>query len=346
MIKVNRVYIACPSNCFTGGPTLLHQLCHTLSQRGVNARMAYYIGEGTEPGYPVHPRYAKYKCDFVLLDHISDVSSNLLIVPETAAAKLDDYSEIRKAIWWLSVDNYVYGKLSLLEKVQKRLKSDLDVSCFIKKRKFLNRPEFNDKSIVHLAQSEYARLFLESMEVDSKAIHPLSDYIDESYFAFDLDSCSTRNDVIVYNPKKMGRLVRELQERSEFSDKLIPLQGMNQEQLIATMSSAKVYVDFGPHPGKDRLPREAALCGCCIVTGKRGSAANDADVPIPKEYKLDDDASIEELKALLESIFENFSIHAKGIEAYRAHIAMEKRQFEKDIDALQQSFLRGGAHGE
>lgn len=28
------VYIACPANLFTGGPTLLHQLCFELRERG------------------------------------------------------------------------------------------------------------------------------------------------------------------------------------------------------------------------------------------------------------------------------------------------------------------------
>lgn len=338
---MNRVYIACPSNCFTGGPTLLHQFCYSLSRRGVDARMAYYIGAGSEAGNPVHPRYEKYKCNFIFLDDVPDDPSSVLVVPETAVAKLGHFSNVRKVIWWLSVDNYVLGNLGYFEKIQNRIKHDVDVSCFIKKSKFLKRSEFIDESIVHLAQSEYARLFLESMEVDARAIHHLSDYVDESYLTLDLAPSLVRSNVILYNPKKMGRLVRELLACKEFAEKLIPLQGMSQDQLIDAMSSAKVYVDFGSHPGKDRLPREAALCGCCIVTGKRGSAANDVDVSIPAEYKLDDDTSVEELKALLESIFEQFSIRTKDIEEYRADIAMEKDRFEKDIDAFQHFLLRG-----
>jgi len=33
----------------------------------------------------------------------------------------------------------------------------------------------------------------------------------------------------------------------------------------------QVYIDFGHHPGQDRLPREAVQCGCVVITGKRGS---------------------------------------------------------------------------
>ena len=31
-------------------------------------------------------------------------------------------------------------------------------------------------------------------------------------------------------------------------------------------------VDLGHHPGKDRLPREAALAGCVTVVGRAGAA--------------------------------------------------------------------------
>ena len=30
----------------------------------------------------------------------------------------------------------------------------------------------------------------------------------------------------------------------------------------------KLYIDFGGFPGKDRLPREAVMHDCCIITGK------------------------------------------------------------------------------
>ena len=46
------------------------------------------------------------------------------------------------------------------------------------------------------------------------------------------------------------------------------------------------YIDFGPHPGMDRLPREAALAGCIVITNREGAAAHDEDVPLPPEYKF------------------------------------------------------------
>ncbi len=38
------------------------------------------------------------------------------------------------------------------------------------------------------------------------------------------------------------------------------------------MRKAKLYIDFGYHPGKERMPREACLLDCCLIIGKDGSA--------------------------------------------------------------------------
>ena len=36
----------------------------------------------------------------------------------------------------------------------------------------------------------------------------------------------------------------------------------------------------------DRLPREAALAGCIVITNREGAAAHDEDVPLPPEFKF------------------------------------------------------------
>ena len=66
----------------------------------------------------------------------------------------------------------------------------------------------------------------------------------------------------------------------------VPLQGYTLEQMRSILSRAKVYVDFGNHPGKDRIPREAAVSGCIVVTNRIGSAANSLDIPIAEEFKV------------------------------------------------------------
>lgn len=36
----------------------------------------------------------------------------------------------------------------------------------------------------------------------------------------------------------------------------------------------------------DRLPREATLAGCIVLTNREGAANFDQDVPLPKEFKF------------------------------------------------------------
>ena len=40
----------------------------------------------------------------------------------------------------------------------------------------------------------------------------------------------------------------------------------------------------------NRIPREAAMCGCCVITNRNGSAANNVDVQIADKYKFDNEA--------------------------------------------------------
>ena len=51
-----KIYIACPANVATGGPELLHQLCHKLRKKGYISYMYYY---GRKSANPVHERYEK-----------------------------------------------------------------------------------------------------------------------------------------------------------------------------------------------------------------------------------------------------------------------------------------------
>lgn len=99
---------------------------------------------------------------------------------------------------------------------------------------------------------------------------------------------------------------------------------MTPEQVQELLASAKIYIDFGEHPGKDRLPREAILSGCVVITGRRGAAANDVDYNIPAEFKFDEQTTnpLQVIEKIRE-VFENFS---------EAHAA-QKSFREKELNA-------------
>ena len=111
-----------------------------------------------------------------------------------------------------------------------------------------------------------------------------------------------------------------------------PIEKMTTDQVRELMCRSKVYIDFGMHPGKDRMPREAALCGCCVITGRRGSAAYFEDVSIPEEFRLDESTTnIEEIISQIKECLENYADHSIKLDEYREMIRSEKKRFEEEV---------------
>ncbi len=96
--------------------------------------------------------------------------------------------------------------------------------------------------------------------------------------------------------------------------------------MLHKLKTCKIYVDLGAHPGKDRIPREAALAGCVVITNKLGAADNEVDIPI--EEKVD---GPEELKVLIEDIFKNYESYYEKQKNYRDIIVNEKDIFKSQV---------------
>ena len=106
---------------------------------------------------------------------------------------------------------------------------------------------------------------------------------------------------------------------------------MEVEKVVLMMQASKIYVDFGEHPGKDRIPREAAANGCCVITNRKGSSAFAEDVPIPDHFKFSDPSSnLEEINSLMHKICDDFKAYQDKFSDYRDFIKSEKQLFEKD----------------
>lgn len=142
----------------------------------------------------------------------------------------------------------------------------------------------------------------------------------------------------MFNPSKGLEIVLQLQ-KVVTEIEWIPIINLGPEELMVLMQTAKVYVDFGNHPGKDRIPREAAVNGCCVITNKMGSAAYTEDVPIPEKYKFDD--PVEDalaIKQLILDICEHYEEHQKEFDSYRERIHGERKQFAKEVEQFYQYF--------
>lgn len=312
MIYLNNqsiIYIISSPAHFTGGTLLLHQLADWLQCHGFNVRM-YYIPNIENP---IHAEFKKF--NLKVCERIEDDKNHLLIIPEIFPFELLKYKKIKTAFWWLSVDNYFRSFKNASKKRQLY-------------NKLMGYHGLYKKAHYHFCQSQYAVDFLKKSKINSLF---LSDYLHDKFISEDINFPDKQN-TILYNPKKGQEFTQQLINAApDLNWK--PLINMTPEQVYDTLLGSKVYIDFGFHPGKDRFPREAAICGCCIITGKRGAASNSLDLPIPKEYKFEEN----EINLIVEKIrfvLENFDSCQAQLSDYRDKIRNEKSDFDQQANRI------------
>lgn len=313
--NITKIFVCCPGGLVTGGPELLHQLVHALRAKGHDAYVSYFPAG---KGFAKPKEYAVYDAPS---SDIEDAEDSLVILPEVATHMARRIKAARVAVWWLSVDNYFHRK-------GESWLADAFMRYFTLATSRL--PVRGMAQFMHFTQSAYARDFLKSQGVPS---HMLSDYLAKEHVqrAF---CVAGRENIIAYNPKKGLKTTLRLM-RSFPQLHFVAIQGMMKTEVGELLSKAKVYIDFGTHPGKDRLPREAAMAGCCVVTGRRGSAGNDEDVGIPEQYKIDEKKAFgdfaSEFKLLVSSIYQDFEGRSRDFDNYRQSISREYSVFERQV---------------
>ncbi len=314
------IYILSSTHAATGGTELLQQLCFQLNCNEIPAAM-YYTEKYNDS--KVKGKFDKmYHNPFT--NEIGDKA--IAVVPET---EFDSFQKIKDKfedvyIWWLSVDNY-YGsgriKTNFYRNLYRRIKHNRNLKLF--------------RSSYHCVQSEYARLYLiNEIGINKEKIYYLSDYINDEYLRNRDIELSNKEDIILYNPKKGYEFTRRLiNAMPEYN--WLPLENMNNQEMVNAFTKAKLYVDFGNHPGKDRIPREAAMFYCCIITGRKGAANNDEDIPILAKYKIDEDKSeIDAVKKVIEETVYNYENQLSDFHTYREKILSEKKLFIENVKHL------------
>ena len=313
--KKRSVYILAPEGGKSGGPELLHQFCNTLNNYGVDAKMVYFSGDGSFVDRFCPDAYIKYETKSESDIAVIDSSNSIVIIPEEAVIFCKLFKKVKPVVWWLSVDNYLESYF-----VVENLKSggDIDPIGFSHSNKFL-----------HMVQSKYAYSFLiTQLNISPEEIVYLSDYINDSFFA---NNEIKKENVVMYNPKKGYEDLKHIIKKAP-DIKFMPIQNMTAEQVYENLCKAKVYIDLGKFPGKDRIPREAAMAGCCVITNKKGAAAYSGDVPIPETFKFENPLeSIDEILGLIRDIFENYEKYSEDFDGYRNVICEEKSWFLRDV---------------
>ena len=227
-------------------------------------------------------------------------------------------------LWWMSVDNYL---MNIIKHVEPLLKNPLEKPL----PKFFTF--FNEGvNVEHWFKSEYARQFLEFNGIPANELHHVESYMSQTFLsrAAHVDLSAKKN-IVAFNPRKGFENTRQLISLAPDIE-WRPIEKMTSEQVQELLASAKIYIDFGEHPGKDRLPREAILSGCVVITGRRGAAANDIDYNVPAEFKFDEHTTTPpQAIAKIREVFENFEEAHDAQRAFREKELNARKNFAAQV---------------
>ena len=313
-----KILIICPAGAVTGGPEALHQLVAHMNDLGLKAYICYLPFTQTTITPQPYEHYMTQVAPY------EDAPGNLIIFPEVYPMLALKVKHAQAGIWWLSLENFLERR---------------HVSCLYDKIRYLKRIIQGRrpwggaralKKLLHFSQTEHSSQYLRSCGI--KPI-PLIDSINEDFLTDRyLDRIDHKQNIILYNPSKGWKVTHKIIEAFP-QWKFEPLKGFSRAQLTEKLYQAKLYIDFGHHPGRDRMPREAAMHGCCLVTGNLGTAGNSIDLPIPSQYKLDSNSPqfIKQFEEIAFQILEDFPRHHAALNPYRKWLQDEPRIFKRQI---------------
>lgn len=352
--KDTKVYVVIPSGLATGGPEQLHAIAHNLRKDLEIETYVYYI----PPTNKVPDPYKEY--EVVISSEILDEEENIIIVPEVPRfiEFANSYSKIRKVIYWLSLDFFyqllfyrtprgiamaVVNRINLftLENFRRFFLPHFDISSVALKKyekmDLKNLPMISNIDF-HITLSFRTFEYLKNKGIENSFC--VFDYINKSFLSETFDSRGKEN-IVCYNPKKslifVSKIIKYSFSRGDRIE-FVPIIGLDRKGVIDLLKRAKVYIDFGNFPGRERLPREAVMLGCCVITGRRGSANYFVDVPIPDEYKFED--KVENIPLILDKIKDclaNYDKHLHNFDYSRELISKEPEEYVK---RLKQVFVK------
>jgi hypothetical protein len=196
----------------------------------------------------------------------------------------------RKVLWWLSVD-------------------------------FASPQALSSEPSQHVAQSVYAQHWLANHGVSALM---LTDYVNPMFY----DKGVVKQKKVAVNPAKGKDLIDRF--RVVCPDiEVVELVGFSRTELVDVLNECLVYVDFGHHPGRDRLPREAALCGATVFINRVGAGNFEEDYNVDDWYRFDS-TELEVLGSKIRQCFESPTQQEK----FRIQIQQQKDVFDRQVKEL------------
>lgn len=309
------------SSIITGGTEALHQLAFTINNLGGNAKIAYFDGGAncnivdnilTCSNPPITSLVAYEKYHPVIFDKLDITNQTLLIFPEIVIPFVMGNNFSKVAIWWLSIDNaFIFNSNLKYDSYKKKL--------------------FGKEGLINFYQSEYAKLFL--IENNAQIVIPLFDYINPTFTEQRPTTADSKKFISIF-PKK-GKEIADifLSNAKDINFKLI--QDMSADEVALTLKESIIYIDFGHHPGKDRVPRESIASDAIVFVNKQGAASNYSDYPLDDYFKF----SLDDIQSglLLEKIYsalKNPSAYLSRQTYFKQKVALEKSEFEHQVKSF------------
>jgi hypothetical protein len=303
--KLGKIFIICP-RVWTGGPENLHQLCDQLNALGADTYIVYH----PNPDNDYSPHYRNFQ-HLKVAERVEDAPGNMLIIPEIH--RIPDarqhFPNCTIVVWWLSYVNAV-----LCGTAAENLRAESDA--------------------IHLFHSYYEYAMVRPHLSWSTSWFFVTDHIHDVFLSLDTDSfVAGKEDIVCFNGNK-DKISQHICEKAGIP--YIAIKGMTRDEVNVTLQKCKVYLDNGYHPGKDHLPREAAMNGCVVITNKSGSAAYFEDVPIEEKAVLESD-----LYDLLPKVLADYRHYFDRQSPYRENIRREKAAFAHNVENFWQQ-INGG----
>ncbi|WP_282093562.1 hypothetical protein [Epibacterium ulvae] len=315
---------------FTGGPMALHQAAARLNALGGQASVMYITDKELGAGLDAFSQegagaQAKVRMRKGLRQSRPDRRLDMFEVPQLQAAPLETHFIVPEVwpdlasalvnhgcpnvhIWWLSVDNFPLNLLNQL--VNQRL----------------------IRACNNLCQSAYAADFVRKNGAQNVSM--LSDFVELDEVK-NPKPIAARSIDIAYLPAK-ARGAEPLLDALGKDFKIVPLQNMTRDQVVETLSDSKIFLDCGNHPGKDRVPREAALCGAIPVVRHEGAARFTQDVPLPETLLIETESffSVDQMRERIQAVLNASKEVSSDLARYREIIKRERAVFDTEIAAL------------
>ena len=303
------IVLMCPSGLATGGTEGIHNLASTLNKVGAHAKVLY-IGQGSKQK---PEEFNKYECEGI--EELPKNYKGAIIFPEVWGNQVIDprYRDNIVAINWQGVDVYDWHT------------PKWDRCLYLKRG-----------DTIHIANSEYAVAHLTKQGINPIKI---SDCLNDVFYDLTWDLANRKNTVL-YNPIKIKHIL--LQDtviarcNTELGIRFCPIEGLTRNEVIQTFKTHKLYIDFGYFSGRERLPREAVMCGCCIITNSMGTAGYFEDNSIYDKYKVDDVSSA---MHMIGYVLSNYTSCVSDFNQYRDLLKRDKDNYIEEVRRLYNAFL-------